>query len=39
MTDYQGVTYHAAYDRFRVEDEEGLYRLHVGAHTGDAGES
>ena len=39
MTDWEGRTYHAVYDSFRIDNEKGLYRLHIGNYNGDAGDS
>ena len=39
MTDWEGSTRHAVYDSFRIDNEKGLYRLHIGTYSGDAGDS
>ena len=39
LTDWEDRNYHAEYDSFRIDDEKGLYRLHIGNYNGDAGDS
>ncbi|KAK7087986.1 fibrinogen-like protein 1 [Littorina saxatilis] len=39
MTDWEGRTYYGEYDSFRIDNEKGLYRLHIGNYNGDAGDS
>lgn len=39
LSDFEGETAFAHYDRFYVEDEDNGYRLHVSGYTGTAGDS
>ena len=39
MEDWNGKTYYAEYDRFRVTGEDDDFRLHVGGYHGNAGDS
>ncbi|KAL8569162.1 hypothetical protein ACOMHN_020289 [Nucella lapillus] len=39
LTDWEDRTYFAEYDSFRIDNEKGLYRLHIGNYHGDAGDS
>ncbi|ELU04132.1 hypothetical protein CAPTEDRAFT_149244 [Capitella teleta] len=39
LVDFNGEQFHATYSDFSVDNENALYRLHVGAYEGDAGDS
>ena len=39
LEDFHNITAHAQYDYFSVDSEEDWYRLHVGAYSGNAGNS
>ncbi|XP_070580682.1 microfibril-associated glycoprotein 4-like [Ptychodera flava] len=39
LEDWDGSTSYAEYDRFWIEDEAGLYTLHLGDYSGTAGDA